>query len=240
MSDINTNRLDRFKSAPWFTQDKQHIFYIIGQGGIGSHLAFQLSRLGNHIMMLHDFDNFEAHNLAGQLASKNDVGIKKTEAMRKFIDIYSPGTDVRTIDGKYDENSYTNKIMFMALDNLEARKIAFDKWYDAYKGNPDAIFIDGRLLANEWQVITMSGTNVEEHKDTYLNNYFFEKTEENTPLCTFKQTTYVASQIASFMVSVFTNWLSLKNSETPDVDKYFFQVPFQMSFNTELMKLNVE
>lgn len=206
---------------------------------MSSHLAFQLSRLGNHTLFIQDMDNYEAINLAGQFTTEKSIGQNKAKFTGYMLNEFSPGFEVFPLTKAYDENSMTHEIMLTGLDNLETRKLAFDKWKNSYKDSKDAIFMDGRLLANEWQIITIQGCNYEQI-ERYEKEFFFTK-EETTPIaCTFKQTTFCAAQIASFMVSILTNWLVLQKSTDLELDSIYYKVPFYLSLNTETLIFDIQ
>lgn len=130
----------RFSGADWLSPED---VIIGGAGGIGSHLAFQLNRAGFNVT-LYDYDNFESHNSAGQLFSRKNIGQPKTFAVSELINDLS-GSIINTFNEKYDESSMIHKYMFSGFDNMEARRIMFEKWAAVYGNIDDAIFIDGRM-----------------------------------------------------------------------------------------------
>lgn len=197
-------RRDRFKDAPWF--GKEHIgtnkVIIGGSGGIGSWLTLMLSRAG-FVPIVYDFDRVEDHNLGGQLFSQKSVGKLKVEAIRGVVEDFSDG-EIITYDSAYDEKSTTNRYVFSAFDNMKARKDMFESWYENYKQDKNAIFIDGRLLMEQMEIFCVTPETAEKYREEYL----FEDNEVDEVACTLKQTSHSAAMIASHMVGFFTNHIT--------------------------------
>jgi len=235
---MNEERTTRFSTAPWFKQEGFRIS-IIGLGGIGSHLAFQLSRIGTHKFYLYDDDSYEAVNMAGQFVTSGQIGMSKVDAAKMNMDNFSPGNRVFTNNGRFTTSTPPNKIMFGGMDNMEGRKIVYEKWAEAFKGNKEAIYIDGRLSADEFQVITIQGADDEAHK-RYTEEFLFDSSQAEQLACTFKQTSFLAAQIASVMTGVFTNWLSKRYAENEMIASFTYNIPFFYSFNSNNFLQKIE
>jgi adenylyltransferase/sulfurtransferase len=100
---------------------------IIGTGGIGSHLAENLVRMGfNHIMIM-DADIVEDSNISRQTFSKKDIEHKKGfSLMKRLLDI-NPDCNVVWNDSFLEQNNTrlldSSDIILDATDNLSARYI---------------------------------------------------------------------------------------------------------------------
>lgn len=70
---------------------------IAGLGGLGSHIAFALTRLGVGHLRLIDFDVVEMCNLNRQNYLLRHIGMRKTEALREQLAAISPLTEVETV-----------------------------------------------------------------------------------------------------------------------------------------------
>jgi molybdopterin/thiamine biosynthesis adenylyltransferase len=209
----------RFKDAPWFPKE-QILCVIGGAGGIGSWLAFLLARTGFY-PLVYDFDTVEVHNLGGQLFNKKHIGMPKVEAVKELVLEFSD-MDIMVFDEKYDEESMTSSYMFSAFDNMEARKIMFKRWREDNVDNPNAIFIDGRLLMEQMQIFCVTPQTANEYEMDHL----FNDSEVQTENCTLKQTSHSASMIASLMIGFFTNHLTNVNKgekirDVPFSHEYF-------------------
>ena len=66
---------------------------IIGCGSLGSSVATALAKMGIGKFMLFDDDVVEAHNTPNQFFLKEEVGLKKVDALEKRIKQFSPHPD---------------------------------------------------------------------------------------------------------------------------------------------------
>lgn len=199
---MNKNEIrSRFKDALWYSQDEAISCIVGGAGGIGSWLSFMLARAGV-IPFVYDYDIVELHNMGGQLFNKSHIGQPKVEAVASMIKDFSD-LDIMISTEKYDKNSMTSPYMFSAFDNMEARKVMFSKWVEDNIDNPNAIFIDGRLLMEQMQIFCVTIEN----SKRYADNHLFDDSEVAKENCTMKQTSHSAAMIASLMVGFFTNHL---------------------------------
>jgi molybdopterin/thiamine biosynthesis adenylyltransferase len=216
----------RFKDAPWVPTEGEDFEVIIGgAGGIGSWLTLFLSRAG-YQCHVYDFDFIEGHNLGGQMYNYPQIGKDKVDALHETCNQYTD-MKISVFKEKYVAQSMTTEHMFSAFDNMEARKVMVENWYRDNKDNPNAIFIDGRLIMEKLEVFCVTPSTFEAyHKD----NIFPDSDVEDAP-CTMKQTTHVAAMIAGFMTSFYTNHVANVKSENTARDipyrtEYF--VPLNM------------
>lgn len=187
----------RFKGLKWYSKEERDVL-VGGAGGIGSHLSFLLSR-ANFKPYLFDFDIIEDHNLGGQLFSNNNIGQSKVRAMHEFIKKYS-NMDIMSFNNKIKEDFETLPISFSAFDNMLARKNLFNSWC---KLEDREIFIDGRLTAEQFQIFFVTKGKEDQYRETLFDDNSIPDID-----CTAKQTTHMATAIASFMVGIFTNFIS--------------------------------
>jgi adenylyltransferase/sulfurtransferase len=98
---------------------------IVGLGGIGSHLAEQLSRMGFCNLYLFDYDTVEESNLVRQNFTKSDLGRKKGEAIKERILLIQPDSKVIWYDEFLNEGNVSHlkdmELILDATDNLETR-----------------------------------------------------------------------------------------------------------------------
>lgn len=198
----------RVKGADWFPFLYKRPVMVLGQGGIGSHLSFLLSRIGCELY-IYDHDVYEEHNMTGQIVKQSAIGKNKAEAMKELIGELSPDCVVECF-GEYTEAEPTNDIVLCGFDNMLARNVSFQNWkkyvqkLDSEK-RKKCVFMDGRLLAEVMQIITIPGDN-DELIERYEKEYLFPDAGVVDADCTFKQTSHCASMIASHMTAFLTNW----------------------------------
>lgn len=222
MREVHTNR---FKDAEWFGMNKR--IMIGGVGGTGSWLSLFLSRTGNHELHLYDMDIYEEHNMAGQFVNFRQIGLKKVEVAKNNIQDFSGNQAFIFTYDKYDEESPTNQIVFACFDNMEARKIMYDKWKTSClkkseEQRKEYLFVDLRLLAESLTIIIVQG-----HSDDFerYEETLFLDSEVDAVDCTLKQTSHAAGLIASMTTGFFTNWLANRKS-----DSDYRDVPFRTDY----------
>ena len=230
----------RFSGASWFEAAKGISVTIAGVGGIGSWTSLLLSRISTSIRLnLYDDDKVEVVNLAGQMFSSNQVGLYKVyaaqEVIRYFSGSYCNGAAFRITP---TSNIY-DKIVICGFDNMEARKLLYLKWKALAKSFSAAqqgefLFIDGRMNAEEFQIFSITGDD-DYNMKRYEEEFLFSDAEVAPAVCSYKQTTYCASLIASFIVNSLVNFLSNQNLENMPR-----QVPFYINYDAQLMHLKLE
>ena len=230
----------RFSGASWFEAAKSVSATIAGVGGIGSWTSLLLSRISTSIRInLYDDDNVEVVNLAGQLFSSNQVGLRKVYAAQEVIRYFS-GSYCRSAPYRIaSTTSIYDNIVICGFDNMEARKILYRLWKARAKSFPVAdqgefLFIDGRMNAEEFQIFSITGDD-DYNMKRYEEEFLFSDAEVAPAVCSYKQTTYCASMIASFIVNSLVNFLSNQNLENMPR-----QVPFYINYDAQLMHLKLE
>lgn len=227
----------RFSSAIWYERVREKDIILAGCGGIGSYVGFLLGRMKPSRLILYDDDVVEAANLSGQLFDSRFIGIHKVDALRTTINEYSYHFNIYTICERYTQRSTVSPIMICGFDNMEARKVFFQKWKAAAVTSQIAdkfLFIDGRLAAEEFQVFAITGDNREAMRK-YEEEYLFSDEEAEETLCSYKQTSYMANMIASVMVNIFVNFCA-NECGLP----FPRETPFLTTYRADYMDFKVE
>jgi|SRR6478609_5376624 len=212
-------QFDRVKGATWFESMRQQEVMVLGQGGIGSWTSLLLARAGCSLSLV-DMDDYEEHNMTGQLVRGSDIGRSKVDSAADVVREFSPNTQVEAYHMRYGgEFTPFNRVTVCGFDNMQARKDAFRVWREGVANLPEeerkhCFFQDGRLLAEQLQIFNIAGDD-EESMNKYQEEYLFDDAEVADAECTFKQTSHSAAMIASHMVGFFTNFLTNANSERP-------------------------
>lgn len=198
----------RFSSAEWFDEVCNSRITLGGAGGIGSWFGVLVSRLKPASLIVYDPDTVEAANLSGQCYGYGSVGQYKTQALHNLMKSMSNYYGATGINGEFNEESqYTSPIMVGAFDNMTARREFYHKWKHIYKDNPNALFIDGRLAAEEFQIFSIKGKDIY-HMHLYEDKFLFSDSEAEETLCSYKQTSHCAAMIASVMINILTNFMA--------------------------------
>lgn len=229
----------RFSSAIWYENIQKKTVVLAGVGGIGSYVGFLLARMKPTSMFIYDDDNVEEANMSGQLYGINDIGIAKVIALSNMIRDYANYNSVFAIKEKFTKETEASDIMICGFDNMSARKLFFNKWVNHAQSKPeeerkDCLFIDGRLAAEEFQVLCIKGDDTF-NIDRYQREFLFSDSEADETICSYKQTTFCANMIASYMVNLFVNFAA--NQCNPLIDR---DLPFLTTYNAETMYLKTE
>lgn len=227
----------RFSEAPWILKDTTAS--VGGIGGIGSNLAYLLSKIGINMVLI-DPDIVEDHNIGGQMFDVNDIGKDKIEAVTERVLNINPSLQVFPYKLKLDKenaNDFVNPVSFSCFDNMEARLLMFNAWEKLASQCPPSsfpIFIDGRQESETFQVYAVPYFNVNGRINfdgikRYEETLFDDSKIPDLP-CNFKATTHVGFMTSATMISLFTNFIS--NAKSKEVIR---ELPFKVEFNIPLM-----
>ena len=229
----------RFSSAIWYENIQNKTVILAGVGGIGSYVAFLLARMKPASMFIYDNDIVETANMSGQLYGNSDLGRPKVSAISEMIRNYADYSSVFAIPERFTEESEASDIMICGFDNMAARRTFFTKWLRYVNSKPEnergkCLFIDGRLAAEEFQVLCIKGDD-KFNIDRYSADFLFTDAEADETICSYKQTTFCANMIASYMVNLFVNFCANQCNQIIDRD-----LPFLTTYNAETMYLKTE
>jgi len=84
---------------------KDSVIGIMGLGGLGSVVAMSLARIGVGQLLLADYDVVEPSNLNRQQYFIDQVGLKKTEALKTNLARINPYVEVAIFDGELTEEN---------------------------------------------------------------------------------------------------------------------------------------
>lgn len=229
----------RFSSAIWYENIQKKTIIVAGCGGIGSYCIFLLARMKPASMFIYDNDVVEAVNMSGQLYGKSDVGKPKVSAIAEMVRNYADYGSIFAISEKFTCDSEASDIMICGFDNMGARSIFFRKWLDHVKRKPEeerknCLYLDGRLAAEMFQILCIKGDDLYNIR-RYDNEFLFSDAEADETVCSYKQTSFCANMIASYMVNLFVNFCA--NQENPLIDR---DLPFLTEYNAETMYLKTE
>lgn len=228
----------RFSGAAWFDNVQSKHVMLAGLGGIGSYVAFLLSRLNVSQLYIFDNDIVEAGNLSGQLYCESMIGKAKVAAIGELLGNFSGYYDYMSFNERYDTDSTRDDIMMCGFDNMEARAKYYYNWKSHVEMLPEddkkkCLFIDGRLAAESFQVLCIRGDDTF-NMARYQHEFLFSDREAEETQCSYKQTSFMANMIASVMVNLFVNFCA--NECDPLVPR---DLPFFTEYTAETMFFKV-
>nr|DAQ12899.1 MAG TPA: E1 enzyme family protein [Crassvirales sp.] len=229
----------RFSGAIWYSAIQSKNITLAGVGGIGSYVGFLLARLRPAGLYLYDPDIVEQANMSGQLYGSSDLGQPKVTSLHRMTQIYANYYNTVAYQERFTAESEATDIMICGFDNMEARRLFFDKWVE-HVGNKSegerskCLFIDGRLAAEEFQVFAIQGNDLRAMRE-YRSKWLFSDAEADETICSYKQTTFMANMIASVIVNLFVNFVA--NECNPIIDR---DVPFMTQYSADTMYFKVE
>ena len=213
----------RFKELSWY--DPNFDLIVGGVGGIGSWLSFLLARAGYRLYLFDD-DIIDESNMAGQLYQIKNIGMSKAAAMQANILDFSDNSKIELL-GRYEKDSETCPITFSCFDNMAARKMLFENWR---KQKDRSIFIDGRMLAEGFQIYSVVAGREEAYVET-----LFDDSEVGEQPCSAKATSHCAAIISGIMMGIFTN-----HQANIKLNLYHRDVPFLTIFEIPLITLKTK
>ncbi len=110
---------------------KNYTVGIAGAGGLGSNCAVALARVGIGKLIIADFDVVNETNLNRQYFFRDQLGMKKVDALKNNIDRINPVVNVTTKDIQLDENNIVPifkdcDIIVEAFDLAEMKKMIIE------------------------------------------------------------------------------------------------------------------
>ena len=229
----------RFNSAIWYDSVKSAKVMLAGCGGIGSYIGFLLSRLQINRLIIYDPDIIESVNMSGQMYPIDKIGEHKVTALSEMMRTFSNFYRVSAYSERYTSNSTNYPIMICGFDNMEARKTFFYRWLDYVRNYPDpskCLYIDGRLAAEEFQILAIQGNDQRAIKE-YESKWLFDDSEAEETVCSYKQTTFMANMIGSMIVNIFVNFMANHSDPAPIIPR---DIPFFISYSADTMYTKIE
>ena len=175
---------------------------IGGAGGIGSFVIQFLARQWPNHIEIFDFDEYEEVNSGSQFMSINELGVNKAIAAKSLAYEFSQYERIRCY-GEFTAGYNTHHIAVAAFDNMKARKLMYDAWRKNNSENDEALFIDGRLTAESFEVYFVTPS----HHERYLET-IFDDSEAEELSCTLKATTHCGAMIGAVIINGIDNFLA--------------------------------
>ncbi len=199
---VTKDEIGRFKTAD-FVQNPQDVL-LVGLGGIGNGVFQHLINCQQRVTVFED-DTVEIHNCVPQGYQQSQLGKPKFEAAMEIAKsrLNNCFEEPNWFNEKYEESSLVFPIMIAAVDSFEARRTMFNNWRQQ---DDRLLFIDGRLLAEFYQIFAITPDTEQWYWDNYCQNF-----EEGEPApCTYQQTSFASSIIGGRIVQKYLNFITGK------------------------------
>lgn len=239
---IREDTTSRFRGAPWFSKVSELSITLVGLGGIGSYVAYALSRFHPKMISMYDPDHVERVNMSGQMFSILDIGRTKTDSIYNNVSRFSDYHSLRLCSRRFEEyTTLYDNIMICGVDNMEARKNCYHAWVNRVGSvlppdkRKEALFIDGRMAAEILEVICIKGDDLARMKK-YENDFLFDDSEAEELACSYKQTTFTAMMIGGIISNLIANF-AYNLSEDKLIDR---PLPFYTEYSASKMFLKVQ
>lgn len=200
--------MDLSKSYEFLQPDKvRDRIHIIGCGAIGSTVGELLAKAGFTKITLYDFDRVEAHNIANQMYTENDIGMEKVDALaRRMLSINPDLERGLKIERKGWDGQKLTGYVFLAVDNIDLRRrIATEN-----KDNPmiKAMF-DFRMRLTDAQSYAADWGN-RNMVEAFLNsmNFTQEEGKAETPVSACNIELSFASTVFTIVAAGVSNFVN--------------------------------
>lgn len=209
MAQLNNPTLLRFESARWMERNDAIDTMIIGAGSTGSQVAYLLSKQVDGII-IYEHDDVEIHNCGTQLYAHNQVGKRKASSLETILkalsNVNQPGYPMVSVHSdKFDRSERVMApYVFACVDNIVARRLAFNSWCRIYGSHPDALFVDIRMAGEDAKVFFVNGNDLLQMA-AYRASLDGEFTEAP---CTLKLTVQMVHWATGIAVQGFNNYLA--------------------------------
>lgn len=171
---------------------------VVGLGGIGSFLIQGLAMMGWHKVIGYDGDVIEDHNLSTTAYPIDEVGNAKRDSAQGLFQRYAEDWQEFIPEEHFGVDSKATSKMIVCTDDMESRKMIFNRWLDESKEywmHPAwdrSFFIDLRMGATSVEMVTCTIGNDE----NYLSTWAPTHTIPAAP-CSMKHTVFATNHIVS-------------------------------------------
>lgn len=199
---VQQNAPDWADQTGWFDPNKITTpVTIIGCGGIGSNVAFELITMGFTSFVLYDDDVVEPRNLASQKAFRHrDLYHPKVQALAEVLIEYG-ATDILVRQRRFTaKDNIEGAVVIGAVDSMKSRNMI----WEAVSNSPEVeLYLDGRLggqLAQIFAIEPLDG-------DWYVDSWLFGDEEAMTDVtCTMRAIVFPATIMSGIMCRHLSRW----------------------------------
>lgn len=187
--------------------------HIIGCGAVGSTIGELIARTGLTNIVLYDFDTVEAHNIANQMFTADDIGRNKAEALKDIMVRINPDAekDIKVVTKGYTGQRISGYV-FLAVDNIDLRrKICQDNLKNRYI---KAVF-DVRIRLEDAQHYAADWKNEEMVSNLLASmNFTHEEAQAETPRSACNLELSIAPTVRDICAKAVINFMNFAKGGT--------------------------
>lgn len=187
--------------------------HIIGCGAVGSTIGELIARTGLTNIVLYDFDTVEAHNIANQMFTSDDIGRNKAEALKDLMVKINPDAerDIKVVTKGYTGQRISGYV-FLAVDNIDLRrKICQDNLKNRYI---KAVF-DVRIRLEDAQHYAADWKNEEMVSNLLASmNFTHEEAQAETPRSACNLELSIAPTVRDICAKAVINFMNFAKGGT--------------------------
>ncbi len=199
---IHDVEVDWSDQTGWFDPEKvDTTVTIIGCGGIGSNVAFELITMGFRRFVLYDDDQVEPRNLASQKAYRHsDLYRPKVEALAQVL-LEHGASEVLTRHRLFTaDDTIDDRIVIGGVDSMKSRHII----WEAVSNSPSVeLYLDGRLSGEVAQIFAVEPFDADWYTEGWL---FSDEKATKDGDCTMRMVVYPATMLAATMCRHLSLW----------------------------------
>ena len=201
------------KHLEYFDPSKNSLpIHVVGVGAIGSTVCELLTRLGFELIIIHDFDVVNPHNIANQMFRHKDINKPKVEAVAEMCKEINPDIEVYCNANGWEAGQVMSGIIILAVDNIEIRKAIVQQHM---LSSQVKLIMDFRMRLEDAQHYAANWEN-ESHKQKLIDSMNFTEAEakEATPVNACGSTLAIAPTIRTIVSMGVANLINfLKDNE---------------------------
>lgn len=185
---------------------------VIGAGATGSRIVLSLAKLGLLNIRVWDFDEVEAHNIANQAYSLDDIGTLKVEALQKLVK-QQTGTKIEIHPEAVDGTQELGDVVFLLTDTMASRKEIWKKGL-RYKTRT-RLMIETRMGSDEGRVYTIEPKRPKQVKG--WEETLYDDVETEVSACgTSISVGPTAEYLSGLAVWQFIRWHAINSKQAED------------------------
>lgn len=174
---------------------------LIGAGSVGSHVVYELAKMGVSEIEVWDHDSVQSHNVSMSLYGPGQVGLYKVDALRELICLLC-GLELTVRQHEYaGEVLPRNCIVISCVDSMAVRK----KIWKEVKGKVSVpLFLDTRVAGAYTELLTI--VPVDKRDCGRYEALLFEDKDAVKRMCGQHGVVFAATRVAATLAATLAQF----------------------------------